>query len=82
MVTKVKSENDTRKEANEEKCFQLAVEAAHKRGGDTDKILSYLNGQNIDTRSKGSSRFNKIMYEFKARRSSRGNRAFLCKSNS
>lgn len=52
MSTKSKSENDTKKEANEEKCFQLAVDAAHKRGGDTDKILSYLNGQNIDTRSK------------------------------
>lgn len=52
MPTRTKSRNDTKKEVAEEKCFQLALDAARRRGGGTYKIISYLNGQNIDTRAK------------------------------
>lgn len=52
MPTRAKSRNDTKKEAAEEQCFKLALDAARRRGGGTYKIMSYLNGQNIDTRAK------------------------------
>ena len=52
MPTRTKSRNDTKKEAAEEQCFKLALDAARRRGGGTYKIMSYLNGQNIDTRAK------------------------------
>ena len=52
MPTRTKSRNDTKKEVAEEKCFQLALDVARRRGGGAYKIMSYLNGQNIDTRAK------------------------------
>lgn len=52
LPTRTKSRNDTKKEAAEERCFQLALDVARRRGGGAYKIMSYLNGQNIDTRAK------------------------------
>lgn len=52
MTTRTKSRNDSKKEIAEEQCFQLALDAARRRGGGTYKIMSYLNGQDIDTRAK------------------------------
>ena len=52
MPARAKSRNDTKKEEAEEQCFKLALDAARRRGGGTYKIMSYLNGQNIDTRAK------------------------------
>ena len=52
LPARAKSRNDTKKEEAEEQCFKLALDAARRRGGGTYKIMSYLNGQNIDTRAK------------------------------
>lgn len=41
MPTRAKSRNDTKKEAAEEQCFKLALDAARRRGGGTYKIMSY-----------------------------------------
>ena len=44
MPTRAKSRNDTKKEAAEEQCFKLALDAARRRGGGTYKIDKYNDG--------------------------------------
>ena len=47
-----KSKNDIAKEQHECECFRQAVELSSTRGGQTQKILTYLNGAAFEGRSK------------------------------
>lgn len=47
-----KSKNDIAKEQHECECFRQAVELSSVRGGQTQKILTYLNGVAFEGRSK------------------------------